>query len=339
MSSTANVYTCDAITPICLVEDSIYGYFPSLPANAFFLALFSIFCVAQLYLGIRYRTWTFAFALSCGCFVEAVGYVGRIMLHYNPFSNNGFTMQICCLIMGPAWLAMGIYLTLKHVVKAFGPEHSFLKPKYYTWLFIGGDCVSLSLQAAAGGLSAGANGNSNQLNLGSNIAIAGIIMQVVTLAIFAALGAIFFLRRHLALRKGVPAKEETPASLQLQTMRFKLFAGGVVIAFLAIFTRCVYRIAEMLGGWGNPLMQDQAEFIALDSVMCSVAAVAMTLFHPGFCFPQMAQPISFGRRKLLSTLEDGRPVYSTSCASSASCPLEEDLEKANIAKPGRLYFP
>lgn len=334
MSSNANVYTCDTVTPICRVQDSIYGYFPSLPANAFFLALFLTLLIAQLYLGIRYKTWTFAFALSCGCFVEAVGYVGRLMLHHNPFSNNGFTMQICCLIMGPAWLAMGVYLTLKHVVKAYGPRYSYLKPRYYTWLFIGGDCVSLSLQAAGGGLSAGAEGDSSQLDLGSNIAIAGIIMQVVTLALFAALAALFFLRRHLALRKGALDKEEAASNPQLQSMRFKLFAGAIIIAFLTIFARCVYRIAEMMGGWGNPLMQDEVEFIALDSVMCSVAALAMTLFHPGFCFPQMAQPISFGRRKLLDTLEDGK---SASSASTASLSSEGDLEKATMAKPGNLY--
>ena len=335
MSSNANVYTCDAITPTCRVQDSIYGYFPSLPANAFFLALFLTLLIAQLYLGVRYKTWTFAVALSCGCFVEAVGYVGRLMLHHNPFSNNGFTMQICCLIMGPAWLAMGVYLTLKHVVKAYGPQYSYLKPKYYTWLFIGGDCFSLSLQAAGGGLSAGAEGDSSQLELGSNIAIAGIIMQVVTLAIFAALAGLFFLRRHLALRNGASDKEEAATNPQLQSMRFKLFAGAITIAFLTIFARCVYRIAEMMGGWGNPLMQDEAEFIALDSVMCSVAALAMTVFQPGFCFPQMAQPISFGRRKLLTVLEDGNPASSASAASFSS---EDDLEKAAIAKPGDLYF-
>lgn len=228
-------------------------------------------------------------------------------------------------------------MTLKHVVKAFGPQYSYLKPKYYTWLFIGGDCVSLSLQAAGGGLSAGANGDSSQLDLGSNIAIAGIIMQVVTLAIFAALAGLFFLRRHLARRNGVPETEEPPVDRQLQTLRFKLFAGAVVIAFLTIFARCVYRIAEMMGGWGNPLMQDQTEFIALDSVMCSVAAVALTLFHPGYCFPQMAQPISFGRRTLLTNLEDGGPA-GFAPSTSPACSSEIDLEKADIAKPSKLYF-
>ena len=70
--------------------------------------------------------------------------------------------------------------------------------------------------------------------------------------------------------------------------------------------------------------------------MCSIAALALTVFHPGYCFPQMAQPISFGRRKLLTTLEDDRPAHPTSSASSVSS--EGDLEKADIAKPGELYF-
>lgn len=120
MSLGANVYTCTEITSTCTLQDTIYGYNPSLSANAVFLSPFFILFSANLYLGLRFRTWTYAFALTCGCFIEAVGYIGRLILHSNSFSDTGFKMQICCLIVGPAWLAMGIYLTLKHVVKACG---------------------------------------------------------------------------------------------------------------------------------------------------------------------------------------------------------------------------
>ena len=181
------------------------------------------------------------------------------MLHFNPYSNNGFMIQICCLIMAPAFLAAGIYLTLKHLIKAFGREHSYLRPKYYTWIFMGCDTFSLSLQAAGGGLAASANGKPNQLTLGNNFAISGIIFQVVTLFIFAMLAAVYFLRRYRH-------KDALEAPAQhLQMLRFRFFCGAVIVAFLTIFTRCVYRIAEMSGGWGNPLMQNQREFIALDS--------------------------------------------------------------------------
>lgn len=132
MSPRPSVYTCLEITDVCKIKYTIYGYYPSFPTNSFFLALFTTLLGANLFLGLRFKTWTFTLALVCGCLVEAVGYIGRLILRQNPFSNLGFTMQICCLIMGPAWLAIGIYLTLKHVVRAYGTQYSYLQPKYYT---------------------------------------------------------------------------------------------------------------------------------------------------------------------------------------------------------------
>lgn len=41
-------------------------------------------------------------------------------------------MQICCLTIGPAFMAGGIYLCLRRIVYAFGPENSRLKPEWYT---------------------------------------------------------------------------------------------------------------------------------------------------------------------------------------------------------------
>ena len=280
-----SVHDCSQVTDICKVEDSIYGYYPSLPANALFLAIFLSCTITQLYQGIRYKSWTFSIALVCGCLIEAIGYIGRVIMHGNPFSDLGFKMQICCLIMGPAFLAIGVYLTLKHLVKAYGREYSYLRPKYYTWLFIACDFLSLTLQAAGGGLASSANGKPQQMSIGNDLAIAGIIMQVITLGIFAALVATFFIRRHAD-------QNRQPTDPTLQTKLFQCFLAAVAVAFTTIFVRCVYRIPEMIGGWGNPLMQNQKEFIVLDSTMCSIAAVVLTIFHPGWCFPQMIVPLS-----------------------------------------------
>lgn len=240
--------------------------------------------------------------------------------------------------MGPAWLAMGVYLTLKHVVKAYGPQYSYLRPKYYTWLFIGGDCISLSLQATGGGLASSASGKPSELTVGDNVAITGIIGQVVTLAIFAALAAVFFTRRYLALRNAPATENISVAETQPpQGLRFKLFLGAVTIAFLTIFTRCIYRIAEMMGGWGNPLMQRQGEFIALDSVMCGTAALVLTVFHPGYCFPQMAQPINFGRGRTLKTLKS-QGAAKQIVESDSSSESDRDVEKLGNHVGEGLYF-
>lgn len=91
--------------------------------------------------------------------------------------------------------------------------------------------------------------------------IAGIVWQVVTLAVFALLGGIFFFR---VLRN---RSSLTPsANLVLQDTKFQLFLGGLVLAYLGIEVRCIYRIAELAGGWKNDIMQNETEFIVLEGV-------------------------------------------------------------------------
>lgn len=252
---------CTAISPECTLEDTIYGYYPNLAANAFFAAFFGIFTIINLFLGIRYRSWTFLIAMCLGCGTEVLGYVGRILLNDNPFSEAGFNMQICCLIIAPAFIAAGIYLTLKHVVICFGEGPSYLKPRYYTWLFIICDLVSLTLQGAGGGIAATSQDNRSTQQLGNNLMMAGICFQVVTLVAFAAMAGVYYFRLS---RSPVPLS--AAAESVKRSRGFQLFLGGFIFAFLTTFIRCVYRIAEMEGGWRNPIMQNERDFIILDSV-------------------------------------------------------------------------
>ena len=78
----------------CPVEASVYQYRPTLAGNSVFIALFAIALIIQIFQGIKWRTWAFMVAMSAGCICEIIGYVGRILLNVNPFSFNGFLMQI-----------------------------------------------------------------------------------------------------------------------------------------------------------------------------------------------------------------------------------------------------
>jgi hypothetical protein len=82
----------------------VYGYYPNLGANAFFCAYFAIFTVVNLILAFRYKTWVFGRFVAIGCLSEVIGYIGRIILHGNPWSSAGFEIQICTLIMAPVSL-------------------------------------------------------------------------------------------------------------------------------------------------------------------------------------------------------------------------------------------
>lgn len=171
---------CESVGPQCPVEGTVYGYYPSLGWNAFFAASFGLAFLLQVIFGIRHKTWTYMIGVGLGCLGEVIGYIGRIMMHNNPYDNGGFTIQIVLLIFSPAFLAAGIYLTLKHAVLAFGPAWSRLRPAWYTYIFIGCDITSLVLQSAGGALAATAKDSDQKaLDAGTDIMIAGIIFQVV----------------------------------------------------------------------------------------------------------------------------------------------------------------
>lgn len=170
---------CSAVSDLCPVEGTIYGYTPSLPANAAFAGFFGIAMIINLIYGIRYKTWTYMVALSLGCLAECGGYVGRVLMHNNPWNDMAFNIQIVLLIFAPSFLAAGIYLTLKHIVLQFGQEWSRLRPGWYTYIFIACDVSSLAMQSAGGAMAAMADPGEKIGDIGTNLMIAGIIWQVV----------------------------------------------------------------------------------------------------------------------------------------------------------------
>lgn len=274
---------CTELTDVCTFEVSVYGYKPSLAANALFCALFGILCIANVGLGIRYKTWSWMAAVSLGCLTETIGYVGRLLMRDNPFSDNGFITQICCLIIAPAFNSAAIYLTLKHIALCFGEEWSFIKPRFYTYIFIFFDLLSLILQGAGGGIASTADTDSQQ-QVGDNMMMAGISWQVAALTIFAATAGVYVWRRWKALAQ-YPLSSEAAAAVG--SIKFRLFVVGVATAWFTIYIRCVYRIIEMAGGWGNSIMKDEPSFIALEGAMILIAAICQTVFHPGFGFPRL----------------------------------------------------
>lgn len=79
---------------LCPPELSVYQYRPSLAANVCFLLFFAIAGLIHLVIGLKWRSWFFVVCMSCGCICEIVGYGGRLWLWQNPFSFQGFLMQI-----------------------------------------------------------------------------------------------------------------------------------------------------------------------------------------------------------------------------------------------------
>ena len=164
------------------------------------------------------------------------------MMHYNPWSSNGFKIQIICIIIAPSFLAAGLYLTLKHLVLLLGPEKSRLKPRLYPWIFVSCDIFSIVLQAVGGGIAA--SNNVSLLQTGDNIIVAGIAFQVVTMFVCICLAADFgWQSLRSRKRKNIADVYDETDSRVIRggTTWFKFSCVALAAAFVAIFIRCIYR--------------------------------------------------------------------------------------------------
>jgi len=270
----------------CPLDWSYWAYRPSLPANLLFVIMFGLSLVAYSTQAIVTRRFVgFSIAMISGSVLEVLGYGGRVWAYYQPFQENPFLLQIVCLTIAPAFYAAGIYFCLSRIVTTFGADNSRLSPGLYPRIFIICDVLSLVLQATGGGMASVATHQNRSAASGNHIMLAGLCFQVFTLLIFIILACDFALKTWRRIT--TLGKEEAldPRHDKLRrSRRFKGFLVALTFATLCIFTRCVYRVAELSEGWSGHLIQTQKYFIGLEGAVVVAAVLALNAFHPGFCF-------------------------------------------------------
>ncbi|KAK6529428.1 hypothetical protein TWF281_008604 [Arthrobotrys megalospora] len=265
----------------CPVSESAYGYAPKLAPNVVLLVLFVLSTIGFISVGIWKKTWGFFVAMSLGGLLEVIGYIGRVGGSSDPFDGLGgqsFMIQICCLTVAPACYAAGIYLCLARIVIAFGEEISRIKPRWYTYIFVTCDVVSLITQSVGGAIASTAD-DQKGTKLGGDITLGGLAFQVFTMTLFMVLCGEFgwrcWNRRDMFDEKQRGLRE---------SRRFKYFLYAMGAATIFIYIRCVYRVAELAKGWDGPLMVNETYFLVLEGTMVILACIVLNVFHPGICF-------------------------------------------------------
>ncbi|KAI1472351.1 RTA1-domain-containing protein [Daldinia caldariorum] len=332
----------DCTPEICPYDQSFYPYRIDLVPNAVFLALFGVSLLGFLAVfAFTRRGGVFTIAMVLGLICEILGYAGRIMSWQDQWSENGFLMQICCLTIAPAFLAAGIYLCIRRIVFAFGPENSRIPPEYYTRIFIPCDVISLVLQAGGGGLASSAFHTGGSPDTGDHIMIAGLAFQVFMLLVFMLLSLDFLantLRRRRALGSAATALDQDPSLAAMRRSRlFKAFPAALALSTVCVFWRSVYRVAELSGGWTGSLMARQDLFVGFEGVMITVAALVLNIFHPSLCFGEVMDrtfDASNGdsrkkaRRNDFEMLPEAKPSTATSVTDArGTSPNTSDVER------------
>ncbi|KAK2052914.1 parasitic phase-specific protein PSP-1 [Colletotrichum caudatum] len=256
---------------LCPLEWSILRYQPSTPASGVFIAFFALAWILHAIQGFKWKTWGFSASMIFGCILEIVGYVGRLIIHNNPFDFQGFLMQIICITVAPVFFSAAIYVLLSQTISFLDRSISRFPPRLFYWIFIPLDIVSLVLQALGGALSS-VSTTIEAVDRGVNISLAGLVLQVAALLAFCCLFADYMVAY-------TRSKTRPPMS---QVLRLYLLFLGLSTFFILI--RCVYRVVELHAGYFSHWFRDQALFIALESAVMVLAVFFLSIGHPGLLF-------------------------------------------------------
>lgn len=94
------------------------------------------------------------------------------------------------------------------------------------------------------------------IQVGVDISLAGLVFQVVTLALFCGLFADYL----------ITCSRSSTARKRL-TRRMLVFLTFMFLSVLLILVRCAYRIEELHEGYFSPLFRNQQLFIGLESAL------------------------------------------------------------------------
>ncbi|KAI5479400.1 RTA-like protein [Pseudohyphozyma bogoriensis] len=250
-------------------NQSSYGYTPSLVMAVIFLALYAVSGIIHTVQTFTKKCPKWMVVMVVACVLEVVGWGGRIWSRYDG-AGNGYIMQICCLVIAPTFMSAALYMLLGQLIAVVAPHTSPLSAKQFKIVFIVADVFSLVVQAAGGGIAATASTPSLG-DIGSNLMLAGIVIQLVVMVFFVAYGLYWG-----AFRAG---QEWRVADRNLWFLVL-----GMALCSLGILIRGVYRTAELAGGFNGSLAENQTLFL-LDAVPITFSTFAINVFHPNRLLP------------------------------------------------------
>ncbi|KAK1147603.1 hypothetical protein N8T08_000945 [Aspergillus melleus] len=244
----------------------VWQYVPSLPAAIIFLILFLATTAFHFWKIFRTRVrFTIPFAL--GGIFEIIGYAARIHCHDNTGALVPYCIQAVFVLLAPALFAASVYMILGRIIRAVRAEHlSIIRVGWLTKTFVVCDVLTFLIQASGSGMMV----NDGLTNLGQNIVIAGLVLQVLCFGLFMVTALIF--QRRLdrtqtpeAANHGIPWRQHLNSLYAISTL---------------IMVRSIFRVIEYALGNDGYLLSNEWPLYIFDSVPMFFAMVILAYSYP-----------------------------------------------------------
>ncbi|KZO95044.1 RTA1-domain-containing protein [Calocera viscosa TUFC12733] len=301
-----------------LIDNSPYGYIPTLYVCGIYVALFGLATLLHTVLAVRFRLWWMFPTLVAGGLCETIGWAARVWSSQAPDSLHPFIMQMTTTIIAPSFMTAANFLILGIIISRLGPQYSRLSPKWYSIVFIVADLGALIIQAVGGATAASAVQKVPPANPdnGAHIMLGGIFFQIVAMTVYAVLAVEVFIRvrmdrpvRQLApvepssksaasLNGSVDSIEAEKFAMKPKTTGFGFAKGSKLslmilslgLTTVLIYIRGIYRTVELIGGWNGAIITTEIYFNVLDALPITLAMFTMIVLHPGWLLKETSGP-------------------------------------------------
>ncbi|KAL3469571.1 RTA1 like protein [Aspergillus californicus] len=259
------------------IDFELFRYTPNQAAAALFVALFFLTTVYHVYQIFRSRTWYFT-AFVLGGIFQLIGYSTRIASHDYKESIPLYSIQTILILLAPPLYAASIYMVLGRLVTFLNAEKlSVVSVKWMTKIFVTGDVIAFLMQAAGGGIMS--SGTASSYEMGENITVGGLAVQLAFFSVFVVTCGIF----HYRIRQ-TPTREVAALSARLREEKkrggWEGILVGLYLASVLILVRSIFRLVEYVQGNDGYLISHEAFAYVFDAALMFLTMVVMNVCHP-----------------------------------------------------------
>ena len=180
-------------------------------------------------------------------------------------------MQSLLLLVAPAFFAASIYMILGRSMVSTGHDSlSIIRVKWLTKIFVCGDVISFLAQCAGGGFLSSAKSQS-KINLGQDIIIAGLFIQIAFFGFFVVTAGVF----HYRLYKCRDCDTRSAITVPWKNCLYVLYTASIFIMI-----RSIFRAIEYITGTDGPLMSTEVYLYVFDAALMFLTMVTFNIFSP-----------------------------------------------------------
>ncbi|KAF7355478.1 RTA1-domain-containing protein [Mycena sanguinolenta] len=264
--------------PFADPKDDPYNPLRYIASNVLTAIAFALILLVGLIQTWMVRKWGGKYMLSMviGAYTFAFGIGTRFGLHSHPESKGIYIIEYLFVVLSPCAFIASEYVLLGRLARYLrADKYLIVNPRRITITFISSDITTFLIQAAGGSVSIASN-TLSVAKLGSNIFLAGLVLQLASFLTFTCIFFVFIRRVYI----------HEPETWTMHASRkwhqdWRTLTGAMIFSFFGILIRSVYRVAELSQGFEGYLATTERFFYGLDTLPLFIAISIYVFFWPG----------------------------------------------------------